>query len=158
MDFSEPGLLPTQNRNHRERVTSKDTQPAVLPRWLEKQTQKNDTQMPSDSNQTHRFPKSKADLSAFPIYSGISSCVKPAYERQLMLGRTAAFSPQGPTSILPGWMTSLICCIATSPVSCLLFLSTSSVKCLQWDVIRLRKGGPRCHFIYYLLPCLYLQS
>lgn len=75
-----------------------------------------------------------------------------------MLGRTAAFCPQGPTSILPGWMTSLICCIATSPVSCLFFLSTSSVKCLQWDVIRLRKGGLRCHFIFSLLPRLYLQS
>ena len=134
-------------------------EPAVFPRWLKEQTQeKNDTQIRSDSNETHTFPKSKAALSAFPIYSGVSSCKEPVYERGLMLGRTAAFSPQGPTSILPGWMTSLICCIATSSVSCLFFLSTSSVKRLQWDVIRLGKGGLRCHFREYLLSCLYLQS
>ena len=158
MDFSEPGLFPTQSKNHRKWVLSKDMEPAVFPRWLKEQTQeKNDTQIRSDSNETHTFPKSMAALSAFPIYSGVSSCKEPVYERGLMLGRTAAFSPQGPTSILPGWMTSLICCIATSSVSCLFFLSTSSVKRLQWDVIRLGKGGLRCHFREYLLSCLYLQ-
>lgn len=159
MDFSETDLhTTTQNRNPRKRVVPKDTQPAVLPGQLGRQTQKDGIQMRNDSIQTHPFPKSQADLSAVPIYCGVSSCEEPAYERKLMLGRTAAFCPQGPTSILPGWMTSLICCIATSPVSCLFFLSTSSVKCLQWDVIRLRKGGLRCHFIFYLLPRLYLQS
>ena len=117
--------------------------------------------MRSDSNQAHTFvcfPDPRQIFSAFPIYCGVSSCEEPAYERKRMLGSTAAFCPQGPTSILPGWMTSLICCIATSPVSCLFFLSTSSVKCLQWDVIRLGKGGLRCHFIFCLLLCLYLQS
>lgn len=106
-----------------------------------------------------RFPNPRQILARFPftVASALARSL-PAYERKLMLGRTAAFCPQGPTSILPGWMTSLICCIATSPVSCLFFLSISSVKCLQWDVIRLRKGGLRCHFIFYLLPCLYLQS
>ena len=71
-----------------------------------------------------------------------------------MLGSTAAFGPQGPTSILPGWITFPICCIATSSVSCLFFLSTSSGKCLQWDVIRLKKGGLKHHFICFLIPYL----
>lgn len=118
-------------------------------RWLETQTE-NHIQMWNDSNWTDTFQKYKADLGTFHICSGNSSCRESAYERKLILGRMAAFGPQGPTSILPGWMTFLICCIATSPVSCLFFLSTSSVKCLQWDVIRLRKGGLKTPF--YMLP------
>lgn len=69
LPVSEPGLLTTQNRNPRKRVVSKDTQSAVLPRYLEKQTQKNGIQMRSDSEQTHTFPKSQADqiLARFPF-------------------------------------------------------------------------------------------
>lgn len=103
------------------------------------------------------FQKSKADLCTFHICSGISSCQESAYERKLKLGRMAAFGPQGPTSILPGWMTFLICCIATSrqlPVFSQHFLC----KCLQWYVIRLRKGGLKHHFKCYLLLYLFLQS
>lgn len=79
VDFSEPGLLTTiQNRNPAKRVVPKDTQPAVLPGQLGKQTQKDGIQMRNDSIQTHPFPKSQADLSAFPIYCGVSSCEEPA--------------------------------------------------------------------------------
>lgn len=87
------------------------------------------------------FPKIQGRYLYISHFSGISSCQEPTYERKLMLGGTAAFGPQGSTLILPGWMTFLICCIATSLVSCLFFLGIFSVKCLQWDVIRLRKGG-----------------
>lgn len=79
LPVSQPGLLTTtQNRNPAKRVVPKDTQPAVLPGQLGKQTQKDGIQMRNDSIQTHPFPKSRADLSAFPIYCGVSSCEEPA--------------------------------------------------------------------------------
>ena len=126
--------------------------------WRDSQRQ--NTVQKCEVTQTElKFPKTQGrDLCTFHICSGISSCQESTHERKLMPGRTTALGPQGPTSVLPGWMAFLICCIATSPVSCLFFLSTSSVKCLQWDVIRLRKGGQKHHFICYLLPYLCLQS
>lgn len=115
---------------------------SMLSEWLERlKRAENDIQMWNDSNWTDIFQKSKADICTFHIFLASVPARSQHMKRKLMLGGTAAFGPQGSTLILPGWMTFLICCIATSLVSCLFFLGIFSVKCLQWDVIRLRKGG-----------------